>query len=216
MSLLTKNQKTYSASEGFTIIELMIATMVFGVILLVVATAVMEFSHIYYKGVTEDTVQTTARNVVDTIGQNIQLDGGNVIPGTAYGISSDYCIGDQRYSYLLGHELADVPTGTQYPHALVVDSIAGCGSSTQAQDLTSTSITAGSRELLAPNMRLSAFAINSLGNGLYQVHVKIVYGDDDLLVDPTGTDATCQNVYSGTQFCAIADVSTTVIRRIGE
>jgi prepilin-type N-terminal cleavage/methylation domain-containing protein len=208
------NKKSCINSDGFTIIELMIATLVFGLVLLVITGAVTQFTRVYYKGVTQDTVENTATTVINSISQAIQFDGGTITPGTANGSSVDYCIGGQRYSYILGHELIDSdPSPTQYPHALVVDNVPGCNSATQAQDLTSSSVLGV--ELLAPHMRLSNLTITNIQHtDLWTVNVRIVYGDDSVLSDPTGTDASCQTVVAGTQFCAVSDITTTVLKRV--
>jgi hypothetical protein len=49
--------------------------------------------------------------------------------------------------------------------------------------------------------------------GLYSIDVRVVYGDDDLLINPTATNATCK-VGSGSQFCAVSELSTVVQQRI--
>ena len=196
--------------------ELLIATVVFGVVLLVVTTAILQFTRVYYKGITESNVQETARTIVDSISQSIQFSGGvvtetssSITPGSSYA----FCIGDRQYSYQVGHQLTDgTPTTTQKPHALVHTPVAGCTSSTPAQNLSSAAVTG--REMLAPSMRLARMEISSRGDNLYEIRVKIVYGDDDLLDNPTTADAKCKNIRAGTQFCAVSDITTTVVKRV--
>jgi prepilin-type N-terminal cleavage/methylation domain-containing protein len=215
-SNMSKLRVMRSNAKGFTIMELLIATMVFGVVLLVVSTAILQFTRVYYKGITESKVQEAARTIADAITQGIQFSGGTVTStpdDPLAGGSYAFCIGDRQYSYQVGHQLTDgTPTSTQKPHALVHDYIAGCTSSTSAQSMSSATVTG--REMLEPRMRLAKMEVTSLGGSLYKVSVKVVYGDDDLLDDPTTPEAKCKNIRSGTQFCAVSDITTTVVKRV--
>lgn len=204
-------------SAGFTIVEMMIATIVFSMVLLVVTTAILQFTRVYYKGVTEGNVQDTARNVVDTIAQGIQFNGGVVntttaspTPGAAYA----FCVGGQRYSYTTGWELNDSPSAAlhQIAHVLVVDSYPGCGGGTPPAQTLSGAVVG--RELLSKNMRIARLRVTSTATNIYKVSVRIVYGDDDLLNGPTTSTAKCQNFSAGTQFCAYSDITTTVVKRV--
>ena len=117
------SRKTYNDTGGFTIIELMIATVVFGFVLLVIASAVLQFTRVYYKGITQSSTESTAISAINSVSQAIQFDGGSIVAGTSNGSSNGWCIGGQMYSYILGHELSDSnnPSPTQLPHALVVE-----------------------------------------------------------------------------------------------
>jgi hypothetical protein len=66
-------------------------------------------------------------------------------------------------------------------------------------------------------MRLGDLTINPLGGGAYTVHVRVIYGDSDVLTSPNGSDwsnVTCQGG-AGSQFCAVSDLTTTVQTRLG-
>lgn len=201
--------------RGFTIMELMIATMVFGVVLLVVTSAILQFTRVYYKGITETKVQDTARTIVDTIAQGIQFNGGNVTTTTTSpspGASYAFCVGNIQYSYTTGYMLAESPSGSQTYHALVSNNIAGCTSSTPAQNVRSAGATG--RELLAPNMRLAKMQVTSVGPNVYKISVRVVYGDDPILTNPNAATANCIGQRQGTQFCASSDITTTVVKRV--
>lgn len=209
-----------SAKHGFTVIELLIAMSVFSLVLLIVTVGIMQISKVYYKGVTESNVQSTARSITETIAQAIQFNGGTTLatPGApAPGSSYAFCVNDQQFSYRPGYQLVEASPGTdQTLHALVQRTMSGC--SATPQDLSSAAVTG--RELLAPHMRLAALVVQSLGNDLYKVHVRIVYGDDDLLWSPSGNaagpsapDAACRSG-AGQQFCSVSDLSTVVISRV--
>lgn len=204
--ILTNNRY----QKGFTIIELLIATLVFSSVLLLITFGIIQITRTYYKGVTSTKTQQTARAVIDEISQSIQFAGGTVTPSPAPAPSSSqvFCLNTKRYSYILGRKLTD---GSN--HVLVADT-PPCTSSSTAQDMNSASLTPDSRELLAPNMRLSKLDVIEVDPNLWQITVKVVYGEDDLLNDPAQPNANCKNISVGGQFCAVSELSTVVQKRL--
>lgn len=203
--------------HGFTIVELMIATMVFSVILLVVTMGILQITRVYFKGVTESNTQNTARSVIDTISQAIQFSGGPVTTTSGSGTPSSpkaFCVGDTRFTYDTGWQLEDSsPDNTKHQayHALAMDTFANCNQSTP-QPLDQPSISG--RELLSPHMRLANVSVTNVGSNLYKVTVRVIYGDDDLLDNPTAPDANCKGISAGTQFCSVSELSTVVVKRV--
>jgi prepilin-type N-terminal cleavage/methylation domain-containing protein len=202
--------------RGFTIMEVMIATIVFGVVLIAITTAIMNFTRVYYKGVTESSVQDTARTISDLIAQGIQFNGGDIATtgSPSAGASAKFCIGGKRYSYQLGYKVTDAShsTGNLRYHGIVVDDFSSCSTSASVQNMDSATVTG--RELLSPNMRLATMSVTNVSGDLYKIRVKVVYGDDDLLNNPTASNATCKDIRFGTQFCAVSDITTTVVKRV--
>lgn len=215
---------TTKRAAGFTIIELMVATMVFSVVLLVVTAGILQISRVYYKGLTESATQNAARSIIDTISQSIQFSGGDVTetPGSAAGVNYAFCVGNKQYSYRLGAQVKNNPSASdQTWHALVETTVGGSCSGVQPQQLTDQAV--NGRDLVNQEMRLSNLAVESLDENRYRVTVRVVYGDADLLFSPsapssptgaTRPDATCQPVRAGTQFCAASELSTVVIKRV--
>jgi prepilin-type N-terminal cleavage/methylation domain-containing protein len=202
-----------TGSKGFTIVELLVATAVFGVVLLVVTVAILQFSRVYYKGVTERQTQDTTRSIVDGIAQSIQFNGGGVtttVASPSVGASYAFCVGNTQYSYAVGTQMSDTPTSGQRYHALVSREVSGCNG-LAAQNMNMATVVG--RELLIPRMRLSKMQVTSLGGNLYRVSVRVVFGDNDLLNNPTGANAACKGG-QGSQFCAVSDISTVVTKRI--
>ena len=206
---------------GFTIVELLIATIVFSVVLLLIAAGVLKFNHAYYAGITQSNTQNTARTILEDISQAIQFSGGSVTPLSGINVGpytvDGYCFGNVRYSYVRGWELegATKPPLDQTIHAVVQDSPpGGCGGS--PQDISNASLSSTSAEMLGLHMRVSKLSV-SLVSGttdLYLVDVRVVYGDNALLNgSPTGTSPTCK-VGSGSQFCAVSELSTVVQKRV--
>ena len=204
-------------SDGFTILELMIATMVFAVVLMVVTIGILQVARVYYKGVTETNTQNTARNIIDTIAQAIQFSGGDVTTTPATPVAgTDYafCVGDRQFTFRLGWQVESGfnPTQNQTWHALVQNTVAGCSSSSAAQNLSNQTI--NGRDLMGRHMRLSNLVVQNLGTNQYRVTVRVVFGDNDLLNNPTTATAQCQSVTAGTQFCAVSELSTVVLKRV--
>jgi prepilin-type N-terminal cleavage/methylation domain-containing protein len=214
---MSHTTQPHRQTKGFTIIELLVATAVFSTVLIIVTTGILQFSRVYYKGVTEANVQNTARSIVDTISQGIQFGGGNIgetfsgtpTPGGNY----DFCLGDVQYSYRPGYQLVDgSPGANQTKHALVVRTVSGCTAPTGGQDMSVSGVLPG-RELLSPRMRISSLVVDNISGNLYKVQVRVVFGDDDLLNNPTAANASCKG-NAGRQFCAVSDLSTVVIKRV--
>lgn len=224
--VLRGQASTERGDRGFTVIELMVATAVFSVLLIVVTVGILQISRVYYRGITESNTQDTARRITDIIAQSIQFSGSNITttdPEAEPGAAHAFCIGNEQFSYTPGYQVVDDPDPSlhQTYHGLVQHTVAGCTGSTEPQDVRSPSV--DGRELLEPNMRLSKLDVLHVGPNLYRVDVRVVFGDDDLLQSPsdpdgelaaTRPDASCVGVTAGTQFCAVAELSTIVRKRV--
>lgn len=215
------SQNIKHKQHGFTIIELIIATSVFAVVLLLITFGILQIARSYYKGITESKTQDTARSIVDTLSQDIQFGSGNVWPSIAAsttGTSKGFCIHGRRYSYELGQEVSDSPV----KHSLMVDNSGGCTSASPAQDIDLAGVSG--TELLGLHMRLANLSVvqTDVANNIYQVNIRLVYGDDDLLTDSLNSNGTpgtdgildsCKG-QAGSQFCAVSQLSATVQQRV--
>jgi prepilin-type N-terminal cleavage/methylation domain-containing protein len=225
--------------DGFTILELMIATMVFSTVLLGATTALIQIGKLYYKGVVSNRTQEVTRGLVDQIGQQLQFSGGKVTPA----VVADYsgiagapnntlkfgvvCIGTTRYTYSLNvsvyssTSLADntyLAESNQLHHALWRDTLPSNQSCT-AVNLSLATPTASGEEMLGENMRLSDFTVSCGANNMCNVAVAVLYGPNDLMAptpttDPMNPVAThCASV-AGSQWCTASQFSTTVFKRV--
>lgn len=204
-------------SDGFTILELMIATTVFSVIMLLCTYGMIQIGRTYYKGATLARTQNTARAVMDNITQAIQY--GSAVPVNDIGApttpngavvsstasSGVFCVGSNQYTFT-----HDQVSGSN--HGLVVDtsSLLNC----TAQPLPSPTISG--KELLGENMRLTKFQILNTTGSDYHILLKITYGNDaDIELDPTKPTVygNCKGGL-GSQFCASSQLATTVHRRL--
>lgn len=207
---------------GFTIVELMIASSVFAVLLLVISAGVMSFTRQYYKGVVTSKTQTTARSIMSEVTQAIQFSS-TVYTGLSGGSEKGFCVDNKLFSYIIGRQVMDkggLAVNHQGYHGFVVGS-GGSSCTTTTVPMTLPSVSAlgsGQRELLGDKMRLAALNI-SVNGDLYLVRVRVLYGQDSVL-SPAVTSVTdwskekCANDSAGAQYCAVSDLTTTIQKRL--
>lgn len=215
--MLIKNRRIKS-QKGFTIIELLIATTVFSVVLLIVSTGIVRIGQAYYKGIIQNRTQEVARSISEEVSRSIQLADGQKrdVPG-----QNKFCIGDVRYTYNIGQVVGPGVIGLTTEK---IDPLASCADASGSF----------AQELLGPNMRLLRFSVNSADNNqgkVWRVEVRVAYADaqsNDLLTpyknDGTPnnpatlandiSNATCKSGIPGSAFCATAQLDTTVKKRL--
>jgi prepilin-type N-terminal cleavage/methylation domain-containing protein len=218
-----------TAQAGFTIIELMIATIIFSIILIVITSGILHFTTDYYKGVNASSTQTAARNIANVIAQNLQYGGGkdDYTPSIGGATQKRLCIGSARIDYNLGNQLGKGIPGLDYGVVISSDT---CG---HVYPPIGTS-----HEYLAPNMRIAYLDIQQNGGGssLYTIDVVVAYGDIDLLcthaivagagscgaagvtlpssiIWATQGKQTACKVTNASQFCAVSHLTTQVVSR---
>jgi len=229
-----KSPTTDVSQRGFTIVELMMATLVFSVIMLVAAGAVVRFTSNFQRAVAATNTQNAARSVIDSISQTIQFNGGDKPTKLTAGGKTGWCVGYTRYSYVKGKQLTDVDNATSTRYALMQDST-GTGCYGEAQTLSGG--TPAGQELLGEHMRVIKFDINEndAATGVWDVTIKVVYGEDEVLCSPSVPNSCDTSMPSeiflkdyqitslddlqckggkGTQFCAVSEIKTTIQRRV--
>lgn len=203
---------------GFTILELMIATMVFSVILLLVTYGIIQIGNRYYKATLQSQTQTAVRNAVDEITRSLQFSGGP-ITSTTSGNSGAYCVNGTQYIYVL-HEF-QVP-GNHIFYAR--PDPGGC--------VIPASYPTDARDLLSNRMRIANFSIGNVGSNAhtFRVTLRVTSGEDDLLCSPgvsgdCNTSTTSTNLnnpdlmckgQAGSQYCAVSELSTVVTQRLSQ
>lgn len=217
-----RKQRMIDRQEGFTVVELMIATLVFSVILTVITMGVLSFSNRYYKAVNASTTQNTTRTVIDTIGQAIQFGSAQVVPTDPS--KTYFCAGGNVFMFDSTRPKYTGAPGQIGLYMAPMDGTVLAGSSCHTQS------TSGARQLLGENMRLTNLEVVMTSPGVYNVSVAIAYGDNDLLCVPslhgctaaanyTNNDfknqpsTTCRQI-TGSQFCATSKATTTVSKRL--
>lgn len=235
---MSRHLRHSGAQRGFTIIELLIAVTVFSMVLILITTGVLRFTRQYYKGVIEGQTQDVARSIIDDITRSVQFSDGSVATIYSGGNPVAYCLGSaKRYRVYLNSEVTDsTPLGPhQHRHALVSDNYPNCNGSTPATDVQdATTLTdPNAREMLGAHMRLGVMSITG-NSDVWTVDVRVIYGDDDLLCDPslgvnpggcnTGPPSSLPpsvnlaklecRATTGSQFCAVSELTTTIDKRI--
>lgn len=172
-------------NKGFTILELLISTTVFSVILLLCTFGLIQVGRNYYRGATITRTQNVARSVMSTLTQSIQFGaepGTTLPPPSSNPTFGTFCIGSLGYTYSLT--------------SLKTSECIGGEPSTEKQT-----------ELLGKGMSLQRFSIVKSGD-YYTITLLISYGEADLLND----QGLCKGG-AGSQFCATSSLKTTVHRR---
>jgi Tfp pilus assembly protein PilE len=214
---------------GFTIVELMIATSVFSVVILLGLYAFMQVNRYYTKGINIVRTQEAARNLSMDIGNQFQLTNGTYKNEPTSGfLPNGYriiCVGNKAYVYNINL----VESSTE--HAIFSYEISAntCPAPTAGNNLT---------YLLRPGARILQLDINpypgqSDGSGpLYDVTISLLYAPyEDSAVNSAGTDLVdtfgdangnidhitqwrCQAAVSGSEYCSVSKISTSVYKRV--
>lgn len=209
----------------------MISTAVFSMILLIVLGAVTQIGRMYYKGLSVSRTQDASRRILDEISQQIQFSPDLPVTTGGAGFSSatpvGLCIGSTRYIVQLNKQVAgsnNVALNTQR-HGLWLDDrgsptcdISAGGFASNLQNDPPVAGVVDGRELLADGMRLVDLQLSNEGGAnprLWTVKLRVIFGDQDLLDVSNGVNQTvCSGSQVGTQFCAVSELSTTVLRRV--
>lgn len=203
--------------NGFTIIELLIATVVLAFIVLMTTEIITGIGKLYYKAIAQSRLQDNVRSLTDEVSQKLKF--GGKIGGSGFQTLSGspvtllgtndmqaYCIGDTRYFFVTGIQV-DAQNGGQLYHVLWRDHnpdppncdtyIDGSSTISLTDNMLDVkdSVNSGT-ELIGPRSRLVNFSLKQdSSSSVYSLDIKIAYGDDDLLCD-TSVAATCSTTYT--------------------
>lgn len=216
-----------SKQSGFTLIELMVATVVFSVVLLVILASFLQVGRMYYKGISYSNTQESARRVSQDLTNDIRFNSTNVYQhvGTAaeghqqIGTSNSYyfCVGNHRYVYTLFEKLTsgNIDNRTSGIQQTTVEDCVAPGDEVGTEH----------RQLLGIDMQLNRFAF-VCNDSFCNVGLHIIfYGADSLVFAsnfPTAdtpaealvaSDAYCTGALISSQFCAAVDLNTSILRR---
>ncbi len=219
----------WNNSKGFTIVELMIATSVFSIILLICATALLDIGKVYNKGIISIQTQNASRSIMDELANQVQfgVSPPSAIHTQAYSFLSvhSFCIGETRYSYAIDSEVVDTGFSLgnrKSPHALWRDTSSDPNTCVPA-DLTQSNpsviggISGTGKEMIPANIRLRTLSLQLVSGNLWKLSLSIVYGDDIFLrrLPPgSGPIISCISTNSGGSYCGISDLSTEVQRTL--
>jgi prepilin-type N-terminal cleavage/methylation domain-containing protein len=214
----------HSHEQGFSIVELMIATTVFSVVLLLCATAIIQVGRMYYKGVIVSRTEDVSRKVIEDLAQAVQFKGDGQIHDSGLGFAGSppvraLCIGSVRYVYARPDFSLSDNGATTSRHVLWKDRMGAQETcNTTGVNMSIDTPSAGGQELLSGNMRVVELSATPSGEG-WAIKATIAYGEDAALytvnnVASPNAFAQCVNSNSGGQFCAVSALNTLVTERL--
>lgn len=212
--------KNYNKNEnkGFTLVELMIAAAIFGMVLLIVSIGFIQVGRLFYKGTSLIKIQEATRNLTDEISQQLQFGTSKAETQTfKYGVGGAetghvLCTGSARYFIY-----DDKPVKLTV-HDSGIEKFSKAGSA-EACDA-SRRLEAEAVQLLGYNMRvpkevplprLPSFYVKC-NNELCKVQIRLAFGDDKTFSDNEHT--ICRGAVNGTQFCGVSSLEVLVIGRL--
>jgi len=220
-----------SSASGFTIVELMLATAVFSLVLIGALAGFLRTGNLFYKGVTLTQTQASAKQVLDDVSNNISDSTGvGDLNNSGY---TYYCIGDTRYTYT--YQTVTEGSAVNYGNqarggnfGVIKDQVTNCPTPCWNSCPSGTYTIDGGTELLAPNMRVSQFLVCKAPgtSNLWNINIAVVYNTNTSSSGldpgsapvscpagggtPTYTAPSCQGGTSEQQFCAVSNLSTSV------
>jgi prepilin-type N-terminal cleavage/methylation domain-containing protein len=219
------------SQRGFTVVELLIATTVFSIVLLTALIGFIRIGNLFYKGVSIAQTQDNANSLYKDVAGNFQSAAS--VGGAQNSISGTYdyyCIGGTRYTYRINKEVLQSDPLNHSPSGnfgVLKDILPGNGACAEPCDDTSSSPCLGSTvrlsnpvELLGEKTRIEKFNItqSTTTSNLYTIAIILAYGDDTALDYSIKTPAVdystvfCPGGTTSQQFCAISSVDTAIYR----
>lgn len=217
-----------NSQKGFTIIELMVAIIVFSAVLMLCAYAILHVGRMYHKGTLVNAVQDASRRLGDDVVQAIQFGAGsnsiafirNPATTQTFGVAPNtvevnaICIGEIRYSYAVnGAKNINGVRNVAWKDRVSAD-YAECA----PQDLTQQTPSVNGEDMLGDTMRIPVFEVVEIGTASLQrtirVRLVIAYGRDTGLFEPTPPFQICRGVNASGQFCATANYETLATKRL--
>lgn len=193
--------------RGFTVVELMIATAIFSVVLLGALGGFLGIGRLFYKGVSTTSTQNVALDILNSISSDFSKGGYSAGNGASF-----FCAGNTSYTYVLD-DMYESNLGTGPNNVgLVKEKMQGSGCS-------AANVSSSSTQLLGDNMRLTEITIQQIGGSsskLYKITVRVVYGDDSSLSSrnssqpKAGNNIVCDSNSTSSRFCSESKVTNIV------
>jgi prepilin-type N-terminal cleavage/methylation domain-containing protein len=201
-----------SKQLGFTLVELMIATTVFSIVMLISTYSFMQINKYFAKGISMARTQDAVRNIAVDISDQIKLTPVTVNQSNPAD-TGWICIGNKKYIYNI-----NIPED-------------GSGNALKSVELTMNDCDSSgdTKVLLAKDTRVLVFKVNPVGTNIYTVNITLLkapkdedpYDDTGLIDHADGTPANpkyeewrCKSAVSGSEYCALSNITTTVLRRV--
>lgn len=195
-----------SLQKGFTTVELMIAISVFSVIILMTTVVITGVGNIFNKGLNQTKTQNSARLIADSVTQ--QLKNNNQFFAGANGEIKSYCIGNVKYTYVIGKRYGDSVAGVPAPGTVqqVLWRTNNGSSDCTPENIVGVVAPSAGDELVPRNTRLNSFGI-TCDKGC-TVDISETFGTDDYV----NGDGTCMQ--DAGPYCATVTYQTFVTNRL--
>jgi prepilin-type N-terminal cleavage/methylation domain-containing protein len=199
-------KKLLRRSRGFTLVELLIATSIFSVFLLLITTMIIRIGQIYTKGLVTTQTEEAARAISTEITRAVEFSSSTPSFTSPSGSTPGHiCAGSSRYSFYLHQELVDnSPASDQRTDVLTADTSASCPGGAASTRV---------RELMPVRTRLLKLNLTLTG-ALYTLTIRVGYGDKEGFDDYTSPNAVCLNEASTSAFCATSELTTSFQKRL--
>lgn len=197
-------------TDGFTIIELLLATAVFSAVILVALSGFLGVGRIFYKGITITQTDQTTSDILKRVTDDIHASDTFVSKTDASSGRSYLCLGNIRYTFILHKQLVSPDFDSNF--GLLRDRLpgnSGCGNPFDDPKVPLYQPT----ELLSTNMRLNTFDITKLAvpGSIFSIDINVASGDSGSLdVDSATQIASCNSNLSRSQNCAVSHLKTTI------
>jgi|GEM_PF-769102 len=225
-----------NGSNGFTIIELLVATTIFSIVLIVIVASFLQVGRMFYKGVSVNNTNEAARTLVDDIANDIRLSKSSLYadPTADKNLMNVqyFCVGQHRYTFIFktkvqGSDITATNLQAKNIQAGVIQDNTGGNCHQPSDDPPGTNAT----QILGPDMQLNNLTLtkssSETGVSGVRIHTHIVfYGADNTVFDTSDTtmkntasdpgkaagasDAFCSGNSLSTQFCAVSDIDTNI------
>lgn len=204
-------QRGHLSQNGFTLVELTLATAFIAFILIFMLATMLQVMSNYNKGLAVKQINQTARTVEEEMGQLIQNTNASAV-NTAYIGNGRVCLSGVSYVWnIKGATTNKYTSGTAFTMVRVNDP-AGSLCSAGLPSVNS----ANASELLSGNVWVQQIGVAVSSN---QKLVDITIGlSTSSPNQPTGTDAVLGTICDGSkdsQYCAVATFKTTVTTKSG-
>lgn len=206
--------KFRNSTHGFTVIELLLATVVFSGVVVVALSGFLTISRLFYKGINLSQTQSTSQQVVDNLITDIQSSSTFKDITIISDARSYFCIGNSRYIFNLHKQVDLAAHDNTQNFGLLRDRLPGGNNACPNPYEGSTAVPPNNpTEMLGNKMRLNNFSVTRTCPTckLFDIKINIAYGDDSSLeIDPVTNLASCNSGLASSQYCAVTGLSTTV------
>lgn len=219
-----KQKEKLSDKSGFTILELLIASAVFSLVLMGALAGFLQIGKMFYKGTSLTATQENAKQTLNDVSDSVQLASSISGPLSSNGYDY-YCVGKARYTFKIGRRVDSTQTNfsSNTSYGIVKDTLPGPDACAPPCPVSPGTCPSGHtrwsspRELVGDNMRVQVFRIQNPGSipDYYTIDLVVAFGEDDLLQDfaPPADPAAVKcrgSTVDNQHYCAIARYSTSL------